>query len=131
MVPDDVRRLALALPGVVAASHVDHRDLRAGGRIFAPLQTSDAPRGVVKLTPEQQGALTRTSPAAFLPMPGASGRGDATFVRLAAAPEAAVREALRSAWRNVPQQKLPGESRESGVSPGRSRSARRGRSRRT
>ena len=41
MTPDDFRRLALALPATVEASHGRHPDFRVGNRIFATLGYPD------------------------------------------------------------------------------------------
>ena len=61
---------------------------------------------MVKLTPDQQGMFVRTEPAVFQPVPGGWGRGGATHVRLAAATDPAVRQALVAAWRNTAPKRL-------------------------
>ena len=56
MTPDDARRLALDLPGVVEVPHHGFPSFRtgAGGRIFATLPTADVLR--VMLEPDSIGA---------------------------------------------------------------------------
>jgi hypothetical protein len=93
---DDFRRLALDLPGATEHAHMGHPDFRAHGRIFASLHTQDQ-FGMVKVTPEEQAELLRTS-GAFEPSAGAWGRQGCTNVRLAAADERDVRGALLLAW---------------------------------
>jgi hypothetical protein len=97
MTADDFRRLALALPGAIEASHMGHPDFRANGRIFATLHSRDE-FGMVKLTPDEQRALMAASPGMFEPSAGAWGRQGCTNVRLAAATTAVVRGALMLAW---------------------------------
>jgi hypothetical protein len=108
MTADQFRRLALSLPEAVEASHMNHPDFRVGGKIFATLGP-DETWGMVKLTPEQQKAVLRSSRAAFRPASGAWGRRGATIVDLAKAEKILVEEALTSAWRNTAPKKLVDE----------------------
>src|SRR5262245_40137756 len=94
------RKLALALPGAVEASHMSHPDFRIGGKIFATLGPGEV-WGMVKLTPEQQRSFIERAPDVFDPCSGAWGKGGATTVRLASAEKAVLQEALDTAWRNV------------------------------
>ena len=57
MTVDQLRKMALSLPGAEERSHMSHPDFRAGGRIFATLAYPDKGWGMVSLTPEQQKAL--------------------------------------------------------------------------
>jgi hypothetical protein len=100
MTPREFRDLALALPGASEAAHVGHPDFRVAGRIFATLGYPEPGWAMVKLTPEQQELFVRARPRAFMPVPGAWGRGGATSVRLSAARKPVVREALHLAWSN-------------------------------
>lgn len=61
MTVNQFRKLALALPEAVEASHMDHPDFRVGGKIFATIGPKDE-WGMVKLTPEQQQSFVRTDP---------------------------------------------------------------------
>jgi hypothetical protein len=101
MKADDFRRMALALPQAIEASHMGHPDFRVGKRIFATLGHPDEGWAMIKLTPEQQRLLVAARPKIFSPVPGGWGRSGSTHVRLAAANRAAVKDALASAWKNV------------------------------
>jgi hypothetical protein len=96
--PDDFRKLALALPEAVESEHQGHPDFRVGGKVFASLGPREA-WGMVAVTPDRQAALMDDDPDAFEPFAGAWGKRGCTKVHLDAAPEAAVRDALRAAWR--------------------------------
>ena len=106
MTPAAFRRLALELPEAVESEHMNHPDFRVGGRIFATLAQEGQPRGMVKLTVEQQAEFIRSQPKMFASVSGGWGRGGATSVLLPAASEAAVRRALLAAWRNTAPKKL-------------------------
>ncbi len=106
MKADDFRRLALALPQAIEASHMGHPDFRVGKRIFATLGHPREGWAMIKLTAEQQQALVSRKPAAFSPVPGGWGRGGSTSVRLAKADKATVKAALTSAWKNIAPKSL-------------------------
>jgi hypothetical protein len=99
------RKLALALPAAVEATHMGHPDFRVCGKIFATLGP-DARWGMVKLSPEEQAELVRAHPAAFEPAAGAWGRRGATIVRLSRARGEPVRRALLAAWRNTAPKRM-------------------------
>jgi len=82
-----------------------HPDFRVGGKIFATLGYPDAGWGMVKLTPEEQRVYVALDADMFVPVKGAWGLRGCTNVRLRAAREAVVHEALESAWRAVRDQK--------------------------
>jgi hypothetical protein len=105
MTADDFRSLALSFPEAVEAAHMNHPDFRVRGKIFATLGPNEA-WGMVKLTPDQQALFVRTEPDVFQPVNGAWGRRGSTYVRLEAATEAAVRQALEAAWRNTAPKRL-------------------------
>jgi hypothetical protein len=94
------RRVALAMQAAVEGQHMAHPDFRVNGRIFATIYP-DHERGMVQLTPEQQQEFMREHPAIFEPASGAWGRGGSTTVRLDAADEEIVGEAMTLAWRNA------------------------------
>ena len=100
MTANQFRRIALGMSGAVEASHMDHPDFRANGRIFATLDHENV-RGMVKLTPEQQEAFIRNDPGTFEPASGAWGRQGCTMLRLSKADEAIVGEAMTLAWQAV------------------------------
>jgi hypothetical protein len=101
--PDDFRRLALEMPGASEQSHMRHPDFRVRGKIFATLGYPDKAWAMVKLTPEQQRAFVKSHGDAFAPVKGAWGTKGCTNVRLAAAGEGSVHEALVEACRNIPE----------------------------
>jgi hypothetical protein len=105
------RRLALALPGAVEASHMGHPDFRLNGRIFATLSAQERGCGMVKLTPEQQQTFVAEQPDVFTPVNGGWGRMGSTHVHLEAADEALIAGALQTAYRNL--QKKQSEKRSS------------------
>ena len=105
MTANDFRKLALGFPKAVESAHMGHADFRVGGKIFATLGPNED-WGMVKLTPEQQALFVRTEPEVFQPINGAWGRRGCTYVRLEAATEPAVRQALVAAWRNTAPKRL-------------------------
>jgi hypothetical protein len=109
MTANEFRRLALSLPEAGEATHMGHPDFRVAGKIFATLGYPGAGWGVVCLTPEQQELFVRAEPKSFVPVKGGWGRAGNTNVRLRLARKAAVREALRTAWRNRAPKKLARE----------------------
>jgi hypothetical protein len=100
MTTNQFRRLALGMTGAIEASHMNHPDFRANGRIFATI-APDHKRGMVKLTPDQQTQFMREHPGMFEPAAGAWGRQGCTMVRLSDADEETVGEAMTLAWRAV------------------------------
>lgn len=96
MSPEDFRRIALALPGVVEGSHHGHADFRFGGRVIASIGYPDAACGMVRLDEARQAMFLRLAPA-FVPAAGAWGRQGSTVVRLADVAEALLRDALAAA----------------------------------
>jgi hypothetical protein len=95
------RRLALELPGAVESSHMNHPDFRLNNRIFATLSAQETGCGVVKLTPEQQGAFITEHPKSFSPVQGGWGRIGMTFVHLDKADEFLMTGALTTAYHNI------------------------------
>ena len=83
-----------------------HPDFRVGGKVFATLGYPDKAWGMVKLTPAQQEMFMEMRPDVFVPAKGTWGLRGATCVKLAAAPEGLVRDALGEALKNtVPRTK--------------------------
>lgn len=105
MTAEEFRTLALEFPEATEGAHMGHADFRVRGKIFATLDP-DETRGMVKLTPDQQAVFVRTEPDVFQPVPGGWGRRGATHVRLEAASEPSVRQALAAAWRNTAPKRL-------------------------
>jgi len=101
MTAADFRKLALSFPDTVEASHMNHPDFRARGKIFATFPNADEKAGMIKLTPEQQAMFVKDEPEMFEPVPGGWGRGGATLVRLKPAKVTIVRRAMEQAWTNA------------------------------
>lgn len=100
MTTKSFRRIALGMDGAIESAHHGHPDFRTGnGKIFATLQSND--RGMVVLTPEQQGLFAADHPGAFIAETGAWGRQGCTRVILAEAEEEAVGEAMTLAWQKA------------------------------
>ena len=93
---DDLRRLALALPGTTEAPHFDRTAFKVA-RIYVTL-SADRASANFKLTPEEQELKCLTAPDAFSPIPNAWGRQGWTTGTLAALSEAELESALRIAW---------------------------------
>jgi len=100
------RRMALELPATSEGSHMDHPDFRVGNKIFATIPRPEELRGMVKLTPEQQGSFMEAEPLAFEPAQGAWGRQGCTYVSLEVVKKATLRRALSAAWRNAAPKRL-------------------------
>ncbi len=98
MTPEDARRVALTLPEMVEAGHRDFPDFRVRGKVFAALRPEEG-RLWVKLTRRQQARLTQCKPGVFAPLAGAWWGW--TSLRLEAADDPTLRDALLSAYRNV------------------------------
>jgi hypothetical protein len=98
MTTADFRRLALALPETLEASHMDHPDFRVGGKIFATLGYPSSGWGMVKLPLEHQKALVEKDPDTYVPASGMWGRRGATHVRLRTARKSEIERALYVAW---------------------------------
>jgi hypothetical protein len=95
------RRLALALPGAVESSHMNHPDFRLNGQIFATLSGQEKGCGVLKLTLEQQTAFVTEQPRIFSPVQGGWGRMGMTYIQLNKADESVMAGALKTAYRNL------------------------------
>ena len=101
MTPGGFRRLALSLERAVESAHHGHTDFRVDGRIFATLGYPDAKSGMVSLTPDQQRAVVRAHPEAFVAVKGKWGEQGSTNVRLEAVDQETLGEALTLAWQNT------------------------------
>ncbi len=100
MTPDQFRRMALLMPDAVEGAHHGHPDFRVNGRVFASLH-SDGHRGMVKVSPQEQGRIVRQSPSDFAPATGAWGRAGCTMVQLATVAANTLRDAMTLAWQEV------------------------------
>lgn len=92
-----MRKLALALPGVEERSHFGKPDFRVKGKIFAGL-SEDGVRGSLKLGLETQDMVRDAKPDAFVPAAGAWGRAGWTYVVLERATVPELRRLLAEAY---------------------------------
>jgi YjbR len=93
---DDLRRLALALPGTSEAPHFDRIAFKAV-RIYATL-APDQLSANLKFTPEEQEFKCLLASEAFSPIANAWGRQGWTMARLSALSEDELQAALAMAW---------------------------------
>ena len=98
--PDDIRRLALALPEAAEADHFGMPSFRVRGKIFCTLH-QDQPRLMVKLEAEDQRNLAEGHPGVVEPVPGYWGRKGSTFVAYERADAALIGQLLAMAYANV------------------------------
>jgi predicted DNA-binding protein (MmcQ/YjbR family) len=98
--PDDIRRLALALPEAVEADHFGMPSFRVRGKIFSTIHLTH-PRMMVKLDLEDQRNLAEAHPGVIEAVPGYWGRKGSTFVWYEKADEALVAMLLAMAHAGV------------------------------
>lgn len=96
MTGDDLRALALALPGTVEAPHFDRAAFKVK-RIFATLAADGASANLM-LSPEEQAHYCDLMPGVFAPLPNAWGAKGATRAILGNTDPADLAGALRAAW---------------------------------
>ena len=101
MTADQFRKLVLSFPETEERAHHGHPDFRVAGRIFATLGHPDETRGMVQLTPEQQGEFMHDHPPVFAPEAGAWGRKGSTIVHLPKATKAVLQPAVEAAYQNT------------------------------
>lgn len=106
---NEFRRLALDFPETVESAHMGHPDFRVRGKIFATLSHPGKPRGMVKLTPDQQEVFIADHPRTFEPASGAWGRQGCTMVALKVANKTTLRRAILAAWLNSAPRRLAGQ----------------------
>ncbi|NOT02691.1 MAG: MmcQ/YjbR family DNA-binding protein [Phycisphaerales bacterium] len=112
MTVEEFRRIALSMPEATEGEHMGHPDFRVKGKIFATLfRRDDVDWGMVKLKPDEQREIVKSTPDIFEPIRGGWGRQGCTQVRLAAADKTTVRSALAIAWRNTAPNRLVEEHR--------------------
>ena len=93
---DDVRRLALALPGVEEYPHFDRRAFKA--RVTFVTLAPDGLSANFKFAPDEQALKTIIAPDAFSALPNAWGARGWTVGRLQALSEAELAAALQLAY---------------------------------
>jgi hypothetical protein len=98
MTTDDFRRIVLSMPGAEELTGMGYPNFRAERKSFATIE-DDVP--VIRLTRDQQARFITTAPEMFSPVSSGWGLLGSTIVRIEAADEAVVRDAVTTAWRNV------------------------------
>jgi len=93
---DDLRRLALALPGVEEYPHFDRRAFKA--RVTFVTLAPDGLSANFKFAPDEQALKTIIAPDAFSALPNAWGARGWTVGRLQALSEAELAAALQLAY---------------------------------
>ncbi|MFZ5669981.1 MAG: MmcQ/YjbR family DNA-binding protein [Pseudomonadota bacterium] len=105
MTADEIRALALSLPETVELPHFERTSFRVAGKIFSTM-TADGELVMVKLPIPIKEAVAQTHPDAFVPLPGAWGRGGATMLRIAGMKDEALADLIRLAWRETAPRRL-------------------------
>jgi hypothetical protein len=98
MTLDDFRHTALSMPGAEELTGMGYPNFRAERKSFATIEDDVA---VLRLTRNQQTTFIAKAPETFAPASSGWGLLGSTIVRLEAAEEAVVRDAVATAWRNV------------------------------
>ena len=101
---DEVRAVALSLPGAEERSHFDTPDFRVRGKIFATLAGPD--RMVVRIDPSDQTMLLAAEPGTFSPCAGAWGRRGWTYVQLDSVDPDVLRDLVVESWRRLAPKRL-------------------------
>jgi hypothetical protein len=102
----DLRRMALAFPGVAEYPHFDRRAFKA--RVTFATLAADEESANLKLAPDEQEFKRLLAPEAFQPVAGGWGRMGWTRVELSALNEPELRTALELAFaRAGPKPKRP------------------------
>jgi hypothetical protein len=100
---DEIRRAALSMPEAYEAPHFEMASFRVNKKIFCTIHTK-APRIMLKLHPEDQHNLADGE--AVEPVPGAWGKGGATFVWFEKLAPERLPDLMRMAWANVAPKRL-------------------------
>lgn len=96
---EDLRRLALALPGVVEKPHFD-RAAFVVAKTFVTL-AADGLTANFKFTPDEQALKCAVAGDVFAPVPNAWGAQGWTVAQLARLGETELAAALETAWRHA------------------------------
>ena len=96
---DDLRRIALSMPGAQEYPHFDRRAFKA--RVTFATLAADGESANLKLSPEEQEFKCLLAPDAFTAVANAWGRQGWTRANLGALSEAELHAALEMAWRHA------------------------------
>ena len=94
----DLRRIALALPGVTEYAHFDRRAFKA--RVTFATLAPDELTANFKFSPDEQALKCAVAPEAFTAIPNAWGARGWTVGTLAALSDGELEAALAMAWRH-------------------------------
>lgn len=101
----DVRKLALSLPEVLEQPHFHLISFRVKKKIFCTIHEKDG-RVMVKLSPKEQSVFCAFDKEIIYPVPGAWGRGGATFIELKKIKKAMLKDAILTAYCDTAPAKL-------------------------
>jgi hypothetical protein len=104
---DDVRELALSLPGAHESHHFEVTDFRVNNKIFCTLPRPG--QMGMRIAPDEQAALLAEDPDTFEPAKGKWGEQGWTLIRLDAVDRDHLRELITDAWRHRAPKKLVAE----------------------
>lgn len=104
--PEELRALALSLPGAEESSHFDQPDFRVRNRIFATLSLD---RGLtwIKVSHDDMLALSQADPDTYEAQPW--GKSSWVGVRLDRIDPGELRELVTEAWRGIAPRRLQAE----------------------
>ena len=96
---DDLRRIALTMPGAGEYKHFDRRAFKA--RVTFATLAPDGLSANLKFSPDEQEFKCLLAPDAFEALPNAWGRQGWTRANLAALDQTELHAALEMAWRHA------------------------------
>jgi hypothetical protein len=97
---DNVREIAMALPGTEEMDHFGMPSFRVKNKIFATLWVKEK-RMMVKLSPVDQSTFNAFNPAVFYPVPNQWGAKGATFIELSRVRPDMLQDAITTAWKEI------------------------------
>ena len=100
-----VHDIALSFPDTDAHPHFERIAFRVKKKIFVTLSEKDS-MVMVKLSLIDQSVFCAFDPAIIYPVPGAWGKGGATFINLKKIKKSMLKDAITMAYCNVAPQKL-------------------------
>jgi hypothetical protein len=106
---EDLRRIALSLPGVSEAPHFDRLAFRAA-RIFTTL-AADRKSANIRFAPDEQEFKCLMAPEAFTPLNGGWGAAGWTRAELASLSEEELRAAVDMAWKHAQPKEKAGRKK--------------------
>jgi hypothetical protein len=101
----DFRTLALSYPEAVELPHFDLRSFRVRKKIFTTL-SEEKQRAMIKLSPVDQSVFCSFDKHIIYPVPGAWGKGGATYFELKKIKKSMLKDALTLAYNGVAPKSL-------------------------